>query len=311
MAKAARRSRTRGRPVRRSRVGSRLNSRSRTRVGSRLNSRARSRARSSKKKRGKKRSKKVGGDGTGLSISESIGINISELSVYDWLDHTNGYTLKTLFDTILGGIINIEDNKNIFPEIPDFQGNEIFNEIPSDVNVVSGKVTFKIGVNQFILEIKEETSDNKIIIHILREKNNETLYNNTIDSIEITKPKTAPVAAQRKSIVDIYKNYFLQIIASIKQTKQFNGETPHNKKAKLIRSSNYKEQSIDQINTDHRDIEYDKENLTKENKENISLDTYYFIKNLNDPGVKAGTKNIAGYYSPDLKQFFHFKKMKN
>ena len=49
MAKAARRSRTRGRPVRRSRVGSRLNSR------------PRSRARSSKKKRGKKRLKKVGG----------------------------------------------------------------------------------------------------------------------------------------------------------------------------------------------------------------------------------------------------------
>ena len=164
MAKAARRSRTRGRPVRRSRVGSRLNSRSRTRVGSRLNSRARSRARSSKKKRGKKRSKKVGGDGTGLSISESIFINIDELRVFDWLDAENGYTLDTLFGTILGGIINMEDNKNIFPEIPDFPETENFTKIPSDlVKEDNGNIKFNIDENQFILEIKEETSDNKIM----------------------------------------------------------------------------------------------------------------------------------------------------
>ena len=297
MAKATRRSQSRGRPFRRSRVRSRLNSRARSRVGLRLNSQERLRTRvSKKKKRGKKRSKKVGGDGTGLSIRESIHINISDLKEFDWLDATNGYTLNTLFGTILGGIINIEDNKNIFPTIPYFPENEIFNEIPSIVHDKRDKVNvkFKIGGNQFKLKIKEDTSNNKIIIHILRENGGEVLYNNTITSIEITKPETAPEPA-----LDNYRTYFLQITEDIKAGK-FNGASPNGKKARLIR---WDRQDKSTEITEPKRSNYDMVDLK-------DGDRYYFIKNLNDEEVKRGTKNLVSYYHP-TKGWFHFKKMIN
>ena len=37
-------------------------------------------------------------------------------------------------------------------------------------------------------------------------------------------------------------------------------------------------------------------------------DKYYFIKNLNDPGVNAGTKNLVSFYHHKENGWYHFKK---
>lgn len=183
MAKATRRSQSRGRPFRRSRVRSRLNSRARSRVGSRLNSQERLRTRfSKKKKRGKKRSKKVGGANNRIasnlldaaehhndSIHDTLKNNLEKFgSNVDANDQVEAYKLTYLLESILSNVKNMISCDLVFNISEQSISDETYYRVkPVNVKKNGDKtITFSIGENNFKLEIQEKRDKKTITIII-------------------------------------------------------------------------------------------------------------------------------------------------
>lgn len=176
MAKAARRSRTRGRPVRRSRGRPASKSSSR--------STSRSRARSSKKKRGKRRSKKVGGDDSKMMIDAQTAsyFGITSL-IHNNINHnietTTGpeRTFSNILTNSLSGITNMLDCQEIF-EPGTFNFPDGFNEqLPPDNNATvtldgPNRIVINVIGYKGELEIREDTGNNTLNLIVSLSKNN-------------------------------------------------------------------------------------------------------------------------------------------
>ena len=289
MAKAARRSRTRGRPVRRSRGRPASKSRSR--------STSRSRARSSKKKRGKRRSKKVGGDDSDMifdaqTASYSSITSLIHNNINDNIESATGTGTELTFSNILtnslSGIKNMLDCNDIF-EPGTLTLPPGFNK-PADGATVTLEGPNRIVINAggYIgeLEITENTETYTIKLLVsLSEKTGDS--QKPLGDIEIISKPIIMDESKYKELIDfLILNYIKNdrpLIDSVGRNKAF-----HPGGTQLTNPENYIEYNVDSEKKNTNKLFINKNRCdTDDGKEPLIAysingeDKFYKINNLN------------------------------